>query len=253
MTDQPHPSSLQLAERLSVRAAVLRIAAQRALSPRLHEVVLQGDASLAGVAGNDVMILVDHDGQPARRRYSVRSRDDEADTLTLWVSTGHDGPGARWARSAQVGATVDVVGPRGKITLDPLADWHLFIGDTSGLAAFYRLAEAIEVPGKAIFIVEVDDMNDAVTTHFPDELGVTGIFVERQGRAHHDPTGLLTGLSAFEFPEHQGQAYVFAEFNVTKAVAAALRDRGLGDEAIATKAFYRTGRANAVNGEPERD
>jgi len=115
------------------------------------------------------------------------------------------------------------------------------------------MAEAIEVPGKAIFIVEVDHMDDAVTAAFDEGLGVTGIFVERQGRDYHDPAGALTGLSALDFPEHEGHAYVFAEFNVVKAVVTALRDRGLSDEQINTKAFYRTGRANATNGEPVKD
>jgi len=250
----PDPTSLQLAERLGVSAAVLEVRATTQLSPQLYEVVLGGDASLGGEPGNDVMVMVtDESGKSTRRRYSVRSRDDEANTLTLWVVTNHDGPGARWAQHSTVGDLVDVVGPRGKITLDPLADWHLFVGDTTGLASFYRMAESIEVPGKAIFIVEVDTMDDARTAPFNEGLGVTGIFVERQGRDYHDPAGLLTGLSAFDFPDHVGQAYVFAEFSVVKALTIALHDRGLTDEQIRTKSFYRTGRANAGNGEPERD
>ena len=254
MTLAPDPSSLSLAERLGVQASVAHVVRTTPLSPSLIEVVLAADPALAGLAGNDVMIRThDDEGVAARRRYSVRHRDDQAGTFSLWVCTNHDGPGATWARTAEAGDAVDVVGPRGKIPLDPLADWHLFIGDTSSLAAFYRLADAIEVPGKAIFIVEVDTMDDAVTARFDEGLGVTGIFVERQGRDYHDPAGLLTGLAAFDFPEHEGHAYVFAEFNVTKALAAALRDRGLSSEQIATKAFYRTGRANAANGEPFKD
>jgi NADPH-dependent ferric siderophore reductase len=248
------PTSQQLAQRLNVDAAVLEVRKSTSLSPYLHEVVLGGNAALGGEPGNDVMVLVhDNEGRPTRRRYSVRHRDDEENTITLWVATNHDGPGAQWARTCQPGDEVDVVGPRGKITLDAVADWHLFIGDTTGLASFYRMAQAIEVPGKAIFIVEVDTMDDARTATFDEGLGVTGIFVERQGRDYHDPTGLLTGLSAFDFPEHLGQAYLFAEFSVVKTIAVALRDRGLSDEQIRTKSFYRTGRANAGNGEPEKD
>ncbi len=254
MVTTPHPSSLALAERLGIHAAVVTVAQRNALSPHLVEIVLQNASALAGEPGNDIMLLVDAASAPqARRRYSVRTRNEAANTLTLWITTGHDGPGAQWAQRVGVGDEVDVVGPRGKITLDPLADWYLFIGDLSGLAAFYRMAESIETPGQAIFIVEVDDMADAVTASFSPELGITGIFVERQGREHHDPTGLLRGLSAFEFPPHEGHAYVFAEFAVTKAVSVALQDRGLTSEQISTKAFYRTGRPNAVNGEPERD
>jgi hypothetical protein len=254
MARPPDPTSQQLAERLGVSAAVLTVQSATQLSPKLYEVTLHGEASIGGVPGNDIMVLVhDAQGRPTRRRYSVRHRDDDANTITLWIVTNHEGPGASWATSCQVGDEVDIVGPRGKITLDPMADWHLFLGDTTGLASFYRMAEAIEVPGKAIFIVEVDTMDDARTASFDEGLGVTGIFVERQGRDYHDPAGLLAGLSAFDFPEHAGQAYVFAEFSVVKTLTTVLRDRGLTDEQIRTKSFYRTGRANAGNGEPEKD
>jgi len=251
----PDPSSVQLADRLGVHARVCTVVSSTQLSPNLREVVLAGDAALlAGVPGNDVMIQVGTGtGQTGRRRYSIRSVETDLDTFSLWVATDHEGPGADWARSTPVGAVVDVVGPRGKIPLAPLADWHLFLGDVSALGAFYRLAQSIEAPGQAIFIIEVDDMNDAVTAPFDEGLGVTGIFVERRGRDLHDPAGLLTGLASFEFPDHEGHAYLFGEFNVNRALTSALRDRGFSPEQISAKAYYRSGRANAANGEPERD
>lgn len=249
----PLPSSASLAERLGVATAVGTVVRRQALSPNIVEVVVGGSSALAGVPGNDVMVLVPlPDGGATRRRYSVRSVDERADTITLWICTNHVGPGATWATTAPLGSTIDVVGPRGKITLDPMADWHLFIGDTASLGSFYRLAASIETPGKAIFIVEVDEIDDALTAVFDEGLGVTGIFVERRGRAYHDPAGLLAGLAAFALPEHEGVAYVFAEFSTTTAIALALGDRGIPADRIRTKSFYRTGRANATNGEPDK-
>jgi NADPH-dependent ferric siderophore reductase len=167
-------------------------------------------------------------------------------------SPHHDGPGAHWAANAKIGDTVDLVGPRGKIGLDPMADWHLFMGDITALGSFYRLAESIEVPGRAIFIVEVDTMDEVVTAPFDEGLGVTGIFVERQGRAANDPAGLLGGLAAFAFPPDEGHAYLFGEFAITATVRAALLDRGLAPDAIERKAFWRAGRVNADHGEPDK-
>ncbi|MDE3008513.1 MAG: SIP domain-containing protein [Acidobacteriota bacterium] len=255
MTLAPDPSSLELAERLGASARVMSVTSSVALSSCLHEVRLRGDAALvAGVAGNDVMIrLTDDRGRAVRRRYSVRGVDPERDELTLWITSDHDGPGVRWAGGAQEGDVVDVIGPRGKIVLDPLADWHLFVGDLSALGAFYRLAQSVEVPGKVIFIVEIDHADDALTAPFDEGLGVTGIFVDRQGRASDDPAGLLKGLAAFAFPPDEGHAYLFGEFHVLKALAAALRDRGLRDEAISVKSFWRQGHANADHGEPRKD
>jgi len=93
-------------------------------------VALRGNAAtLAGTPGNDVMIrLEDAKGRHVRRRYSVRDLDVAADEFTLWITIDHEGPGSVWVKKAQPGDLVDVIGPRGKIPLDPSADWHLFVG-----------------------------------------------------------------------------------------------------------------------------
>lgn len=254
MTTTPHQTSLDLAERLGVTAAVCEVVGNEQLSPTLRELTLKGSSvALAGVAGNDVMIrLEDANGKLVRRRYSVRSVSPENDTFSLWVSTGHSGPGQQWSETAQVGDVVDVVGPRGKITLDEMADWHLFIGDTSALGSFYRLAQSIEAPGRAVFIVEVEHPDDALTATFDEGIGITGIFVDRDGRALNDPAGLLSGLAAFAFPPDEGHAYLFGEFSIMRTIKRALLDRGLPEEAISLKAFWRMGQANEERGEPNK-
>ncbi len=254
MTLKPHESSIELAERLGAMARVCEVLETRQLSSSVHEVVLGGPATvLTGVAGNDVMIQVENPaGKLVRRRYSVRASDHHGDRFTLWVTTGHDGPGSSWARRARAGDHVDVIGPRGKVALDGAADWHLFVGDPTGLAAFYRLAQSIEVPRRAIFIVEIDHSDDALTADFDEGLGVTGIFVDRQGHERDDPAGLLSGLAAFAFPPDVGHAYLFGEFTVLKALKAALLDRGLDASQVSVKAHWRTGRDNADHGEPDK-
>jgi NADPH-dependent ferric siderophore reductase len=254
VTSTPHGSSTDLAQRLHTNASVCEVALTRQLSTSLHEIVLRGNAEeLCGVPGNDVMIrLEDSTGSFVRRRYSVRSVDTERDQFTLWICTIHDGPGSQWVQGAAAGDFVDVVGPRGKIPLDPVADWHLFMGDATGFSAFYRMAQSIEVPGRAIFIVEIDHDDDARTAEFNEGVGVTAIFVNRFGRAGDDSHGLLSGLGAFAFPARLGHAYLFGEFSVIKVLRTALLDRGLSDEQISRKAYWRMGRRNAENGEPEK-
>ena len=233
----------------------MSVTSSRELSSCVREIRLHGNATVVGgVAGNDVMIrLFDENGRAIRRRYSVRDVDEVNDDLVLWVTTDHEGPGVRWALEAGVGEPVDVVGPRGKIPVNPLADWHLFVGDVSALGAFYRMAQSIEVPGRAIFIVEIDHPDDALTAPFDEGLGVTGIFVNRDGRNLDDPAGLLSGLATFAFPPDVGHAYLFGEFHVMRVLESALRDRGLSPEAISHKSFWRVGRRNADHGEPQKD
>ena len=254
MPVSPQESSSDLALRLGVAAHVATVVTSQKLSASVHEVVMAGHAtSLAGVPGNDVMVRVSSDpAHHVRRRYSVRAVDESRDTFTLWVTTHHEGAGSRWARHAKPGDHVDVVGPRGKISLDPLADWHLFVGDVSALGAFYRMVDSIDAPGRAICIVEIDNAIDALTNAYVGESSVTGIFVNRDQRAPGDATGLLNGLSAFAMPPDAGHAYLFGEFDVIRVLRSALLDRGLAEGEISRKAFWRSGRANADHGEPDK-
>ena len=254
MTASPHQSTSELADRLGANAQVCTAVSSSALSPSLREVVLAGAAQrLAGAPGNDVMIRVAQGPTSfVRRRYSVRELDPELDRFTLWISTEHDGPGSRWAERVNPGDPVDVVGPRGKILLDTDADWHLFMGDVSGLGAFYRMAQSIEPPGQAIFITEIDRDEDALTATFDERVGVTGIFVNRQARRYDDPAGLLSGLAAFALPPDSGHAYLFGEFSIIRTLRVALADRGLTDDQVSFKSFWRMGRMNADHGEPDK-
>ncbi len=248
-----HRSTLDLAARLGVHADRCRVVATRELSPSLREIALHGDPRLVGEPGRDVMVRVSDAERSTRRRYSVRWADPATHRFGLWVSVAHEGPGASWAREAVVGQPVDVVGPRGKIGLAPDAEWHLFVGDLTALASAYRLAESIPTPGRALFVLEIADDADAVTAAFDAGLGVTGIFVDRRDRAASDPTGLVSALTAVELPAGLGHVYVFAEAGVSRAVRAALMARGVPTESISHKAYWRAGRHNADNGEPERD
>ncbi len=248
-----HRSTADLATRLGVRSDACTVVGVRELSPSLREIALHGDPRLVGEPGRDVMVRVADGSRWVRRRYSVRWADPDTHRFGLWVTVDHDGPGARWARDAAVGQRVDVVGPRGKIGIAPDVDWHLFVGDLSAMAASYRMAEAIEPPGRAVFVLEIAQDADALTASFAEGLGVTGLFVDRRDRAPHDATGLLSGLAAVELPAGHGHAYVLAESGVVRALRAALGARGVSEEDISHKSYWRAGRHNADHGEPERD
>ena len=255
MVHEPDDSSVQLAKRLGAVATLCEVVAIQSLSTSVREVVLRNNAaSLAGVPGNDVMLrFADEHGRQVRRRYSVRELDEENDTFTLYVTVDHEGPGTLWVKGAKAGDLVDVIGPRGKIPLATDATWHLFVGDASGFAAFFRMAQSIAVPGRATFMVEIDTADDMLTASFDEGLEVSAVFVERQGRSPSDPTGLLNALATFELPPGPGHAYLFGEFHVMRVIQSALLDRGMTAAAISHKAFWRAGQSNADNGEPDRE
>src|SRR5579862_4754074 len=121
----------------------LTVVDSRPVTPHLQRLRLTAPelASFEYLPGQDVMLLVDYDGdRPVRRRYSIRDLDRDQRLLTLDIVRHSEGPGERWVSAAAPGVTVEGIGPRGKITAVPGADWHLFAGDESGLAAIFSMA-----------------------------------------------------------------------------------------------------------------
>jgi NADPH-dependent ferric siderophore reductase len=100
-----------------------------------------GLAALSHLPGQDRMLAVPApDGQFVRRRYTIGSFDPANATIDIDVALHGDGPGATWAAAVQPGAHVEAIGPRGKVTVDPSADWHLFAGDDSAIPASLAMA-----------------------------------------------------------------------------------------------------------------
>ena len=255
-TTRPTDTKSLLARLEGAQAYDLVVAARSALSPALVEVTLRGDIDdLRPLPGNDLMLAVPVEGGDGsfRRRYTIRAIDHASSTLTLWIDETAGGPGAGWATSAPLGTTIEAIGPRGQITLDPLADWHLFIGDLSFLAAAYAMAEAIEPPGQAIFLLQVDHPDHLVTPHLDEGIGVTLGVIEREGWGLADPAGLLAGLAALDLPEDEGVVYVGGELRVVAALRTALVDRGFSAERIRSKPYWRDGVSNLAHGEPKKD
>jgi NADPH-dependent ferric siderophore reductase len=218
---------------------------------------LAGD-ELAGFGyqpGQDLMILADTSGgRIIRRRYTIRRLDRAARTVDLQVVTDTDGPGAAWALALKVGDPVEAIGPRGKITIVPGADWYLFIGDDVALPAMSAMVEALPAGTRAVMITEAADQADRMSPEPPAGVDLTQIWMFRHagGRAPGEAEGLLSGARNVELPDGPGHAYVFGEAGVVSAVAGALRERGLAAERISAKAYWGRGRANASHGEPLR-
>src|SRR5262249_33106191 len=136
----------------------LEVVDSTALSPGMQRLVLTAP-ELAGLQyqpGQDMMLMVAVDGdRPVRRRYTIRALDHARRLLTLDVVRHGDGPGGRWVSAARPGDKIEGIGPRGKIFLDPEADWHLFLGDDSALPAYLAMAGAVPAGARALLILEV--------------------------------------------------------------------------------------------------
>jgi NADPH-dependent ferric siderophore reductase len=198
------------------------------------------------------MLMVDSDGnRPVRRRYTIRALDPGEQLLTLDIVRHSEGPGERWVRAAAPGVTVEGIGPRGKISPVPDADWHLFIGDESGLAAIFAMTESLPPKATATVIIEVPEPADEqeLRPQAPVEL----TWLHRGGRPAGEPDALVAAAAAVTIPAGRPHAYLIGEARVVSALREAVQARGLESGQVSPKAYWGRGKANASHGEPAKD
>jgi NADPH-dependent ferric siderophore reductase len=261
----PSPDTSALVARLGdgVAAWDLEVTGTVALTPTMRRITCTapGLADLSYQAGQDFMLAVPTaDGSTFRRRYTIRSFDPSVPAVDIDVVLHGDGPAATWAATVQPGGRIEAIGPRGKVIVDPEADWHLFAGDDSAVPASLAMAESLADPALALVVLEVDGPEDEQETVAAgagggDGGGQGGVSVQWLHRAGGDPASgaqLVSALEAIPLPPGQGHAYLAGELGVVAQLRATLLERGMPAEQISAKPYWRSGRANAAHGEPER-
>jgi NADPH-dependent ferric siderophore reductase len=258
LTTDPRAGTLQtsaLVTRLGdVSLLDLEVVATLDLTPTMRRIRLTTPdlAAFSYLPGQDLMLTVPAGEASFRRRYTIRSFDPSAPSLDLDFVLHGDGPAATWAASVQPGSQIGAIGPRGKVTVDPEADWHLFAGDDSALPASLAMAESLSDPGRALVVLEVDGVEDEQPARTPDGGAGTVQWLHRAGADPASSTQLVTALQNLALPAGSGHAYLAGELGVVNAMRAALLKRGLEPGQISAKPYWRVGRANAPHGEPER-
>jgi NADPH-dependent ferric siderophore reductase len=220
------------------------------VGPRMRRIILT-DPSLRQFRfqpGQDIMLVLgEQNGRPLSRRYTIRSLDTDAAALELnVVAHGVDGPGARWAASARPGTRIDGVGPRGKIFLDPTAEWHYFFGDESAAPVSLAMLEAVPANVPAAAWIEVTDAEDEL----PHQAQHAVHWLHR-ANASLANAPLLEALQKADLPAGVGHVYIAGEVRLVAALKEAALARGVPAERISAKAYWGLGRANATRGEPD--
>ena len=223
------------------------------MSPSMQRITLTAPEldGFSYAPGQDVMLLVAAEGtKPIRRRYTIRSLDPAALTLTLNIVLHGQGPGERWLRSARPGDTIEGIGPRGKITTSPTADWHLFMGDESAMPAILTMTESLPPQTEATLVIEVPGPEDEQELFASARTRVS--WLHRLGGKAGEPTLLATEAAEVELPRGAGHVYLFGEAAVVLRLREVLGRRGVAADQVSPKAYWGRGRANAGHGEPPK-
>ncbi|MGB6771968.1 MAG: siderophore-interacting protein [Candidatus Dormiibacterota bacterium] len=231
----------------------LEVAELRDLGPSLREIRLRGEALLGfqHAPGQDLMLRFPLDATSmVNRRYSIRRADPRTGTVDLNVVMHGDGPAARWAAAAQPGQELpEVVGPRGKITWDPTATWHFFLGDETYIPATLAMLAALPPGVVARAVLEVTGPSDELPFNSLADAEVK--WLHREGGSPGDPTRLQDELRDWSIPPGPGHVYIAAEVRAAVGLRDQLLARGLSREQVSAKGYWSRGRANASRGEPD--
>jgi len=246
--DPPVPASLPPPQTMALDVGLVRD-----LGPTFREIRLQG-AALYGfrfAPGQDLMLRLPWgNGELVSRRYTFRRADPVAGTADLNVVMHGDGPAPRWAQSVRPGQTLqEAVGPRGKITLDAAAEWHLFIGDETYVPGTLAMLEALTPEALAGAVLEVPDAADEQP--FASQPSKEIRWLHRHAAAPGDPRRLVEALRGWHSPPGRGHVYIAAELRVALALRDELLAQGFPRNQISAKGYWSRERANAIRGEPD--
>jgi len=234
----------------------LEVIQKEPLSPTMHRVVLSGPnlRDLRYAPGQDLMLRVPRaGGTVTNRRYTIRSFEPTAAAVTIDASLHGTGPGTDWIRTARIGDRIEAIGPRGKITPRLEADWHLFIGDETGLPGVLAMIEALPSASTVAALLEVETPDDEQEPGLTQGQKPQLRWVHRLGRSAPGDAGpLQSALDNAAQPVGLGHVYVAAEARVVGSIRETLLERGFGRDQISAKAYWRRGLPNAEHGEPTR-
>ena len=239
MTQPQNPQSLQ---RPSRPTWPLTVVDALDITPRMRRVRFIGDTldAFAWRPGQDLVLALPTLGGEARRHYTVRSFDRAEQSLDIDFVLHGDSPAVRWARAAKLGDTVDASGPRGRTVVDPQADWHLFVGDETGLPAIFAMLESLRPSAHAVAILEVHDADERQTPAAVANVDLQ--WFTRGGPAQAPSRALVDRLGLFAPPPGVGQAYVIGETGTVRTIRQGLIARGFPREHIAAEGYWRPGR-----------
>lgn len=235
----------------------LQVTDARPLTPSFRRVVFTapGLEGLRFLPGQDLMLRVPLAGdRVVNRRYTIRSVDREQRTVTVDVSLHGAGPGTDWISAATTGGRIDAIGPRGKITLVPDADWHLFLVDETGLPGALAMIEALPPGSQAIALAEVDTVADQQQPDRSDAGRLDLRWLHREGNwSPGDTAAMAEAVAQLDLSGGTIHAYIAAEAGVVRGLTRLLAERGLEPGQISGKAYWRRGLPNAEHGEPTKE
>jgi NADPH-dependent ferric siderophore reductase len=150
------------------------------------------------------------------RDFTPRRYDPAANTLEIDFAIHDAGPATRWAAGAKPGDQLAIGGPRGSFIIPTAYDWHLLVGDETGLPAISRRLAELPPGTRAVVVGEVDGPADELP--FKTASNVSVAWAHRNGAAPGASEVLSKALKALNMPAGDYYAWVACESLTAKAL-----------------------------------
>ncbi|MBB6097477.1 NADPH-dependent ferric siderophore reductase [Deinobacterium chartae] len=246
----PHP----------VRLRLLEVRRVTALTPRMLRVTLTGDLEGFRSDSPDDHVklffpaagerepnlpqpspngLVQPEGTtpPARRDYTPRRYDPQANELDIDFVIHGDGPASTWAAHAQPGDRVGVGGPRGSVVVRYDFDGYLLIGDETALPSVARRLEELPEGVPAVVLLEVEDARDELPLSTRAAAQITWVH-----RSTGGSEALLRALRATALPQGEFFSWISGESATVRALKQhLLEERGVNREWVRASGYWKRG------------
>ncbi|MGB6536066.1 MAG: siderophore-interacting protein, partial [Xanthobacteraceae bacterium] len=160
----------------------------------------------------------DDKGEPGLlgRDFTPRRFDPATGMMEIDFAIHDAGPATRWAARARPGDTLALGGPRGSFVIPTGYDWHLLVGDETGLPAISRRLAELPSGARAVVVGEVDGPSDEIA--FDTKADAAVHWVHRNGAAPGESDVLERGLAQLKFPAGDYYAWVACESLVAKTL-----------------------------------
>jgi NADPH-dependent ferric siderophore reductase len=150
------------------------------------------------------------------RDFTPFRHDPIANTLEIMFAIHDAGPATRWAANAKPGDELSLGGPRGSFIIPTAYDWHLLIGDETGLPAIARRLTELPARSRVVVVGEIDGTADEIPLE--TETDATVIWAHRSGAAPGTSDALAKALVNLTRPAGDFFAWVACESLTAKAL-----------------------------------
>jgi NADPH-dependent ferric siderophore reductase len=234
------------------RRRTLVVAGMERISAHMTRVTLAGDLEDFKSLGFDdhVKIFLPDENSGATgetpsligRDFTPRRHDPAASTLDIDFATHDAGPATRWAAQAQPGQTLTLGGPRGSFIIPTSYDWHLLVGDETGLPAIGRRLAELPAGARAVVIIEVGTSSDEIA--LPTQANATVVWAHRNDAEPGRTDVLAKTLAKLTFPNGDYYGWIACESVIAKELRQQLiAKHGANPKWIRASGYWRRGEA----------